>query len=197
MKRRKLRRLGILDLVLVLLSNTIGAQAGAPDVTVSSYEELIQAIEQASNLDTILITGVISIPEESSLGNTTKTVTLKSSGGYLEVIGDPEKEEITTLTSLIFDGAELDLLAPYLRIEAEGMDLVYEYTAEGVNVSISSPEAPESPTEAMVVNTSSPLTETPQEADKSPNWVECVSMILLAVLVVLEIRDKVKPHKEG
>lgn len=57
MKHRKLRRLGMLALVLVLLFNTIGAQAGtgAPDVTVSSYEELGEAIEQASNLDTILI----------------------------------------------------------------------------------------------------------------------------------------------
>lgn len=47
----------MLALVLVLLFNTIGAQAGtgAPDVTVSSYEELGEAIEQASNLDTILI----------------------------------------------------------------------------------------------------------------------------------------------
>lgn len=119
MKHRKLRRLGIAALVLVLLFNTIGAQAstGAPDVTVSSYEELIQAIEQASNLDIILIAGVISIPEGASLGSATKTVTLKSSGGYLEVVEDPEKEEITTLTSLVFDGAGLNLLAPYLRIE--------------------------------------------------------------------------------
>lgn len=39
--------------------------------------------------------------------------------------------------------------------------------------------------------------ETPQEADKNPNWVEYMSMILLAVLVALEIRDKIKPHKEG
>ena len=46
--------------MLVLLCNTLGVQAetGAPAVTVSSYEELVNAIDQASNLDTILIEAV-------------------------------------------------------------------------------------------------------------------------------------------
>lgn len=55
MNKRKLRRVAIVALVLVLLCNTLGVQAetGAPAVTVSSYEELVNAIDQASNLDTI------------------------------------------------------------------------------------------------------------------------------------------------
>ena len=65
MNKRKLRRVAIVALVLVLLCNTLGVQAetGAPAVTVSSYEELVNAIDQASNLDTILIEAVIWIPE--------------------------------------------------------------------------------------------------------------------------------------
>ena len=118
MNKRKLRRVAIVALVLVLLCNTLGVQAetGAPAVTVSSYEELVNAIAQASNLDTILIGAVIWIPEGASLGDSSKTVILKSSGGYMEIVENTQSEEITSFTGLIFDGAGKELLAPYLRI---------------------------------------------------------------------------------
>ncbi|WP_195230402.1 right-handed parallel beta-helix repeat-containing protein [Coprococcus comes] len=118
MNKRKLRRVAIVALVLVLLCNTLGVQAetGAPAVTVSSYEELVSAIDQASNLDTILIGAVIWIPEGASLGDSSKTVILKSSGGYMEIVENTQSEEITSFTGLIFDGAGKELLAPYLRI---------------------------------------------------------------------------------
>lgn len=118
MNKRKLRRVAIVALVLVLLCNTLGVQAetGAPAVTVSSYEELVSAIDQASNLDTILIGAVIWIPEGASLGDGSKTVILKSSGGYMEIVKNTQSEEITSFTGLIFDGAGKELLAPYLRV---------------------------------------------------------------------------------
>lgn len=118
MNKRKLRRVAIVALVLVLLCNTLGVQAetGAPAVTVSSYEELVNAIDQASNLGTILIEAVIWIPEGASLGDSSKTVILKSSGGYMEIVENTQSEEITSFTGLIFDGAGKELLAPYLRI---------------------------------------------------------------------------------
>ena len=118
MNKRMLRRVAIVALVLVLLCNTLGVQAetGAPAVTVSSYEELVNAIDQASNLDTILIEAVIWIPEGASLGDSSKTVILKSSGGYMEIVENTQSEEITSFTGLIFDGAGKELLAPYLRI---------------------------------------------------------------------------------
>ncbi len=118
MSKRKLRRVAIIALVLVLLCSTLGVQAetGAPAVTVSSYEELVNAIEQASNLDTVLIGAVIQIPEGASLGDGSKTVILKSSGGYMEIVENTQSEEITSFTGLIFDGAGKELLAPYLRI---------------------------------------------------------------------------------
>lgn len=108
----------------------------------------------------------------------------------VEVSTQQEKAASTGSTAAPEGNAVTAPIQQNIRIEAEGVDLVYEYTAEGVNISISSPKAPESPTEAMAVNTSSPLTETPQAAEKCLNWVEYVSMILLAVLVVLEIKDK-------
>lgn len=118
MNKRKFRRVAIVALVLVLLCNTLGVQAetGAPAVTVSSYEELVNAIDQASNLDTILIGAVIWIPEGASLGDSSKTVILKSSGGYMEIVENTQSEEINSFTGLIFDGAGKELLAPYLRI---------------------------------------------------------------------------------
>lgn len=135
MNKRKLRRVAIVALVLVLLCNTLGVQAetGAPAVTVSSYEELVNAIDQASNLDTILIEAVIWIPEGASLG-------------------------------------------------------------DSYNISISAPEGQESQiqpvNEVSTVNTPESTTE-PQ---RSPNWIEYITVILLAVLVGLEIKDKL--HKE-
>lgn len=121
MKHRKLRRLGILALVLVLLFNTIGAQAstGAPDVTVKTYEELVTAVQEASNLDTILIGAVIEIPEGATIGDASKSVILKSAKGYLEVKADNSKEVTTQFTNIVFDGAGLSLLAPYLRVETQ------------------------------------------------------------------------------
>ena len=49
-----------------------------------------------------------------------------------------------------------------------------------------------------ITTLSAPTASTPstQEEDK-PNWVEVVTMILLGVLVLGEIKDKIKPHKEG
>lgn len=103
MNKRKLRRVAIVALVLVLLCNTLGVQAetGAPAVTVSSYEELVNAIDQASNLDTILIEAVIWIPEGASLGDSSKTVILKSSGGYMEIVENTQSEEITSFRDYI------------------------------------------------------------------------------------------------
>lgn len=117
--KTKLRRMVILALVLVLLcSNTMRASAdtGAPSVSVSTYEEFCNALDGASNLDTILINAVIEVPEGAVLGYEAKTVTVRSSGGYLSVVANTEATDPTRFLNLIFDGGGLDLLAPYLKV---------------------------------------------------------------------------------
>lgn len=114
----------------------------------------------------------------------------------VEVSTSQEKAAPMGSTELT-EGAATSSPQQNIKIEAEGVDLVYEYTVNGVIISIKAPESPKEAEEAPAVNIASMLPETPQEADKSPNWVEYVSMILLAVLVGLEIKDKIKPHQEG
>lgn len=81
-----------------------------------------------------------------------------------------------------------------INIEAKGVDVKLEITGDSYNISISAPEGQESQiqpaNEVSTVNTPESTTE-PQ---RSPNWVEYITVILLAVLVGLEIKDKL--HKE-
>lgn len=79
-------------------------------------------------------------------------------------------------------------------IEAKGVDVKLEITGDSYNISISASEGQESQiqpvNEVSTVNTPESTTE-PQ---RSPNWIEYITVILLAVLVGLEIKDKL--HKE-
>lgn len=81
-----------------------------------------------------------------------------------------------------------------IHIEGEGIDLVYDYSESGVSISISSSKGSESPTEAveaMAVSSSTLPSGTPTEAPRgSGSWVDYATLILLAVLVVGELRDK-------
>lgn len=84
-----------------------------------------------------------------------------------------------------------EAIAQNIHIEVEGVNVKYEYTADGVSISISPYIAPESPTEAEAVPTAYSPVETPQEPAESPiSWVDYVSMILLAILVLSELRDR-------
>ena len=81
-----------------------------------------------------------------------------------------------------------------INIEAKGVDVKLEITGDSYNISISATEGQESQiqpvNEVSTVNTPESTTE-PQ---RSPNWIEYITVILLAVLVGLEIKDKL--HKE-
>ena len=82
--------------------------------------------------------------------------------------------------------------AQNIRIEAEGVNVVYEYTAEGVSISIKAPEAATEPSEPQIAQLASYSTPPAQEAQggaREANWVEIVSMCLLAVLVLGELKD--------
>ena len=95
-------------------------------------------------------------------------------------------------------GTQDQKLDQNIYIEAEGVDVIYEYTADGVSISISSNKGSESPTEAveaMAVSSSTLPSETPTEAPRgSESWVDYVTLILLAVLVLGELRDKFKKN---
>ena len=79
-----------------------------------------------------------------------------------------------------------------INIEAKGVDVKLEITGDSYNISISASEGQESQiqpvNEVSTVNTPESTTE-PQ---RSPNWIEYITVILLAVLVGL--KDKL--HKE-
>lgn len=82
-----------------------------------------------------------------------------------------------------------------INIEAKGVDVKLEITGDSYNISISAPEEPESQIQPVNVSTLN-APESTTEPHRSPNWVECVSMILLAVLVGLEIKDRLHRSKE-
>lgn len=280
MNKRKLRRVAIVALVLVLLCNTLGVQAetGAPAVTVSSYEELVNAIDQASNLDTILIGAVIWIPEDpkpstpsnadqtgggdtttdnsdhstttstidnsqhnsttnssSSVGgNTTNSSSVsntdnsRSESSRMEnsnnsstvnnyyqqdkqepatastnasqpvnvtvpvTVSTPEAKGSNTATP---EAPETTSIADKnINIEAKGVDVKLEITGDSYNISISAPEGQESQIQPVNEVSTVNASESTTEPQRSPNWIEYITVILLAVLVGLEIKDKL--HKE-
>ena len=82
-----------------------------------------------------------------------------------------------------------------INIEAKGVDVKLEITGDSYNISISAPEGQESQiqpvNEVSTVNTPESTTE-PQ---RSPNWIEYITVIFLAVLVGLEIKDKLHKKK--
>ena len=83
-------------------------------------------------------------------------------------------------------------IAQNIHIEAEGVNVKYEYTADGVSISINPYIAPESLKEAEIIPTAISTVSAPQEPPESSiSWVEYVSMILLAVLVLAELKDLV------
>ena len=100
----------------------------------------------------------------------------------------PQAKEPETGTQ---EPTEAQSIAQNIHIEAEGVNVKYEYTADGVSISISPYIAPESPTEADTIPTAYSPVEMPQEPVESPiSWVDYVSMILLAILVLSELRDR-------
>lgn len=81
-----------------------------------------------------------------------------------------------------------------INIEAKGVDVKLEITGDSYNISISAPEGQESQIQPVNEVSTVNAPESTTEAQRSPNWVEYITMLLLAVLVGLEIKDKL--HKE-
>lgn len=81
-----------------------------------------------------------------------------------------------------------------INIEAKGVDVKLEITGDSYNISISAPEGQESQIQPVNEVSTVNAPESTTELQRSPNWVEYITMLLLAVLVGLEIKDKL--HKE-
>lgn len=81
-----------------------------------------------------------------------------------------------------------------INIEAKGVDVKLEITGDSYNISISATEGQESQIQPVNEVSTVNAPESTTEPQRSPNWVEYITMILLAVLVGLEIKDKL--HKE-
>ena len=86
-----------------------------------------------------------------------------------------------------------------IRIAAEGVELIYEYTDEGVIVRVkkSSESPPEAANEADEAPIPTRLSEAPTEVPRdSVNWVEVTTMIFMGDLLLLELVDKIKLLKK-
>lgn len=81
-----------------------------------------------------------------------------------------------------------------INIEAKGVDVKLEITGDSYNISISAPEGQESQIQPVNEVSTVNAQESTTEPQRSPNWIEYITVILLAVLVGLEIKDKL--HKE-
>lgn len=81
-----------------------------------------------------------------------------------------------------------------INIEAKGVDVKLEITGDSYNISISAPEGQESQIQPVNEVSTVNAPESTTEPQRSPNWIEYITAILLAVLVGLEIKDKL--HKE-
>lgn len=81
-----------------------------------------------------------------------------------------------------------------INIEAKGVDVKLEITGDSYNISISAPEGQESQIQPVNEVSTVNAPESTTEPQRSPNWIEYITVLLLAVLVGLEIKDKL--HKE-
>lgn len=118
--RQMLRRGAMLALVLILLlSHTMGVQAVGTEVAVNSYEELSIAVEQAEDMDTIIIASRIVIPVGSKLGDSSKRVIFDFTGGYLEYEQDYYFTTTSSLENISFSGARKSSVMPMLRVSGK------------------------------------------------------------------------------
>lgn len=94
-------------------------------------------------------------------------------------------------------GVQAETGAPAVTVssyEAKGVDVKLEITGDSYNISISAPEGQESQIQPVNEVSTVNASESTTEPQRSPNWIEYITVILLAVLVGLEIKDKL--HKE-
>lgn len=136
-----------------------------------SYEEYIEPTEP-----------VDPDPSEPSTPDPTDPVTVSTPEAKGSNTATPEAPETTSIAD------------KNINIEAKGVDVKLEITGDSYNISISAPEGQESQIQPVNEVSTVNASESTTEPQRSPNWIEYITVILLAVLVGLEIKDKL--HKE-
>ena len=107
-------------------------------------------------------------------------------------VSTPEDKGSDTATTE--DPESTSMADKNINIEAKGVDVKLEITGDSYNISISAPEGQESQIQPVNEVSTVNAPESTTEPQRSPNWIEYITVILLAVLVGLEIKDKL--HKE-
>ena len=106
-------------------------------------------------------------------------------------VSTPEDKGSDTATTE--DPESTSMADKNINIEAKGVDVKLEITGDSYNISISAPEGQESQIQPVNEVSTVNAPESTTEPQRSPNWIEYITVILLAVLVGLEIKDKL--HK--
>lgn len=218
MKHRKLRRLGIAALVLILLFNTIGAQAstGEPTVIVDSYGALYTAITGAKDGDVIGVKGTITIPSLITLkANGYVVIKRMEADAKIIISGDYGEDKKATLDMFTFDGnaSEVGGTEPFIEVAGNAyfrMCIFSNCLNEGKNggaVYISSGnvemggcnfESNSAYNGSHIYNTGVLSIDYSNFKD---GWADEAGGAIYnagsATLDYVEIKDKKKPHKEG
>lgn len=82
-----------------------------------------------------------------------------------------------------------------IKIQAEGVNVSYESTADGVSISITAPkpvEAAQEPQVVPLVYSDTRADQEPQRAAQGSYWLDSTSVILLIILVLRELKDLLK-----
>lgn len=123
MNKRKLRRVAIVALVLVLLCNTLGVQAGTtkkePDIVVSGYWELINAVNDLDEGSIIGIKGTIEMQLDTSI--TGKYLIIRRMEPDAKLVFNKYRDDLegsSTIGNIVFDGnaTEVGGTAPFIEV---------------------------------------------------------------------------------
>lgn len=108
-------------------------------------------------------------------------------------VSTPESKGADTATTEAPESSSI--VDKNINIEAKGVDVKLEIIGDSYNISISAPEGQESQIQPVNEVSTVNAPESTTEPQRSPNWVEYITVILLAVLVGLEIKDKLPKEK--
>lgn len=113
-------------LAVLLVMGVFTSIAHAKSTEVTTFDDFIQAVQNASDGDTIIVSGVILINSDCNIGSDSKTVTIERSGtGRIQV------ESTAVFKNLVFNGKGISADSPF--IEANASASFYDCTFKNCN----------------------------------------------------------------